>query len=321
MKAKTKIWLTVAALLILTGVIVIVVGMTMLKWNFSKLSTDKYEEKSYEITENFKGISIISNTADIKFLPSENDEIKVVSYDHKSINYSVSVDNDTLKIEVQDDKRWYEHIGFNFESSKITVYIPKDEYGSLAIESSTGDVSVPGGYTFKSVDISLSTGDAELNALARETVKIKTSTGQIRLENVCASSIDLDVSLGKIYLSNISCTGNISTVSSTGKAFFTNIACGSLDSKGDTGDISLENVIAEGKLSVERDTGDVKLEKCDAGELFVKTSTGDVTGTLLSDKVFIVDTSTGRKDVPSTVTGGVCKITTSTGDIKIRIEQ
>ena len=49
MKAKTKIWLTVAALLILTGVIVIVVGMTMLKWNFSKLSTDKYEEKSYEI--------------------------------------------------------------------------------------------------------------------------------------------------------------------------------------------------------------------------------------------------------------------------------
>ena len=45
-----------------------------------------------------------------------------------------------------------------------------------------------------------------------------------------------------------------------------------------------------------------------------------VGGTLLSDKVFITDTTTGDVDVPKTTTGGKCEITTTTGDIEIDIE-
>ena len=53
--------------------------------------------------------------------------------------------------------------------------------------------------------------------------------------------------------------------------------------------------------------------------MFVETDTGDVTGSLLSDKVFITKSDTGSIDVPKTVTGGKCEITTDTGDIKIEI--
>ena len=52
----------------------------------------------------------------------------------------------------------------------------------------------------------------------------------------------------------------------------------------------------------------------------VNTSTGDVNGTLLSEKIFITDTSTGRVSVPKTTSGGKCEITTSTGDINIGIK-
>ena len=51
----------------------------------------------------------------------------------------------------------------------------------------------------------------------------------------------------------------------------------------------------------------------------MKTDTGKVVGSLLSEKVFIAETSTGKVSVPKTTTGGKCEITTSTGDIKIEV--
>ena len=64
----------------------------------------------------------------------------------------------------------------------------------------------------------------------------------------------------------------------------------------------------------------MRFENSDAAQISVKTSTGDVTGTLLSEKVFITETSTGTIRVPKTITGGKCEITTSTGNIKIDIK-
>ena len=86
-----------------------------------------------------------------------------------------------------------------------------------------------------------------------------------------------------------------------------------------SGDISLKNVISTEKISVERSTGDVTLDRSDAAELFIMTSTGDVEGSLLTNKVFITKTDTGRIDVPNSIIGGRCEITTDTGDIKISI--
>ena len=60
-------------------------------------------------------------------------------------------------------------------------------------------------------------------------------------------------------------------------------------------------------------------DKIDAANLEINVGTGSVRGTLLSSKVFITKTSTGDENVPETTTGGVCKVTTSTGDIYIRI--
>ena len=104
---------------------------------------------------------------------------------------------------------------------------------------------------------------------------------------------------------------------STGKTALDNVTCKNLTSGGSTGDILLQKVIAADKISIQRSTGDVKLEGSDAAEIYVKTDTGDVTGSLLTDKVFVTDTDTGRVDVPKTTPGGRCEITTDTGDIRI----
>ena len=87
-----------------------------------------------------------------------------------------------------------------------------------------------------------------------------------------------------------------------------------------TGDITLKNVIATEKFSIETDTGDVRFESSDAAEIFIETDTGDIIGSLLTDKIFITHTDTGRVDVPKTVTGGRCEIITDTGDIVLKIK-
>ena len=234
-------------------------------------------------------------------------------------SFSVSVRDGILVIEFADTRKWHERIGFNFGTPKITIYLSQGEYGAFTVRASTGDVEIPKEFTFESIDISQSTGDVTNHASALEDIKIKTSTGNILTENISAGALDLSVSTGRIAVSDLTCEGEVELHVTTGKTDLSNIACKNLTSSGDTGDISLKNVIATEKFILERTTGDVLFEGCDAAELFVQTDTGHVTGSLLSDKVFIAQTDTGKVDVPKTVTGGKCEIITDTGDVKITV--
>jgi len=124
-------------------------------------------------------------------------------------------------------------------------------------------------------------------------------------------------SLGAVFASFAACSVGVDV--STGKAYLTDIACKSVISSGSTGDISLDHVIAAERFSINRSTAGIRLDSADAAEIFMETDTGDVTGTLLTDKVFITQTDTGGVDVPKTETGGRCEIITNTGNIRISV--
>ncbi|MBQ7971500.1 MAG: DUF4097 family beta strand repeat protein [Clostridia bacterium] len=320
MGKKTKIWLLAAAALVLLGGILFTVVMTVLGWDLAKLSAARYETNTTEITGNIFNISINADTADIALVYSEDGECKVECYERADEPHSVEVIDGALTVVRSEKKSFLNYIGFNFGSPKITVYLPHTDYDLLQIEASTGDIEVAKEFRLLDADISLSTGDVRFYAFVYNTLKIGGSTGDIYVEDISAGRLDLSVSTGKVTAKNVDCGGDVTVGVSTGKAYLTDIACKNLNTSGDTGDLSLSNVIATEKFSIERSTGDVKLEGCDAAELSVQTDTGDVTGSLLTSKVFITETDTGRVEVPKTVTGGKCEITTDTGDIKIEIK-
>ena len=280
MKKSTKIWLITATSLVALGCIMFSVAMTKIHWDFTKLSTVKYETNTYEVTDDFNSISMLTDTADILFVQSDDKICKVVCYEMSDMKHTTTVQNNTLTINVTDEREWYDHIGITLGSPKITVYLPKTEYDSLAIKEDTGDIEVPKDFKFGTIDIATSTGD--------------------------------------ITIAGVTCEDDIVINVSTGKTNLTDIKCKSFISAGSTGDISLKNVIATEKFSIERSTGDVKFDACDATEIWVETDTGDVTGKLLSEKIFITQTSTGDVHVPKSTNGGKCEITTSTGDIHLK---
>jgi len=323
MRTRTKVWLIIAASLVLIGCILFAGVMTTLQWDFMELATVKYETNTYEISEAFDGISMNTDTADIAFMFSDDGNCRVECHEEGNAKHSVTAEDGTLTVELIDERSVYDFIGYiglNFGSPKITVYLPKSEYTNLLINGDTSDIEIPNDFTFKDVDISLSTGDIDFCASASEKIKIKTSTGDICAENISVGSLDLTVSTGKVTVSDVNCEGNITVGVSTGKTYLTDIVCKSVMSSGNTGDIYLNNVIATETFSIERSTGDVRFDGSDATEIYVKTDTGDVTGSLLTDKVFITQTDTGDVDVPKTTTGGRCEISTDTGNIKITVK-
>lgn len=392
-----KKWFTLAGLLILLGGIVFIMTACGNNWSFKTIFSGKDEERVTDISEDFNGIDILTDTADISLLPSEDGNRKIVVNDKKNIKYNVSVENGILKINSVDERKWYERM-FTFGGASLVVYLPEGEYASLAINESTGDITVPSDFKFGNIDIRLSTGHTRLYASATESVKINGSTGGVTVENIACGSLEVKVSTGKITMNNVTCSGDITMKVSTGDAHINNINCKNLTSVGNTGDIKAENltatentsierstgcvsinnaecagslttrtstgkteifnancadlsitvstgksnisdincanfssegttgsinmvnVIANGTFDIERGTGDVTFEGCDAAEIYVTTDTGNVKGTLLSEKIFVTQTDTGKVKVPESLSGGKCKITTDTGDIKIEIE-
>ncbi len=88
-----------------------------------------------------------------------------------------------------------------------------------------------------------------------------------------------------------------------------------------SGNIWLNETAIEGQLNVKTSSGNVHFDRCDAYDIYVDTSSGDVTGTLLTGKNFKTKTSSGDVDVPPAMRGeGDCEITTSSGDIEIKVE-
>ncbi len=318
MKKTTKVWLITGVSLILIGCILFAGIMIFAKWDLSKISSVSFKENTYNVDNSFDNISLNSFTADVTFLLSDDGKCKVECYEEENITHSVEVIENTLQIKTINNKSWYDQIGFLFDTPRITVYLPKNEFKALTVKNSTGNIDIPKDLKFESADISLSTGNAKLGAAVSEQAKIKTSTGDIRIEDTTAGSLELKTSTGKVTLSNVTCREDINLKVSTGNADLTDIKCKNLNSEGTTGNLTLNKIIAQDKFTIKRSTGIVRFLDSDAAEITVKTNTGDVMGNLLTEKVFITETSTGDVNVPKTATGGKCEIKTDTGNIKIK---
>lgn len=320
MSRKTNLWLIAAAVLIVLGLILFTGTMSANHWDFSGLSTVKYVTSTHPISEEFDSIQITSDTADILFVPSEDGICTVECHEEENVQHTVSVENSALVIGIIDNRAWYNYIGISFDTPKITVYLPEAQCGALIIRESTGDIDIPKDFQFESIDISTSTGDVRCYADVSEAMAVHTDTGDIRAENASVKFVDLSVSTGHVTAKSVSCDGTFSVRVSTGRTELSDVTCKQLYSAGSTGDIRLYNVVAKESFSIERSTGDVTFDSCDAEEISVRTDTGDVRGSLLSEKIFMAQTDTGRVSVPHTTAGGVCEITTDTGNIEITIE-
>ena len=321
MKKSTKIAVIIAAALIVLGIAAAGLGFWGMGFNLRALNTEDVISTTFEITDTFHDISIETDVADLHFVASEDGMCRVECVDFANETYAVNVENGTLTV-VKYNRAWHENIGlFSIGETYVTVYLPEENYASLQIHEDTGDIEMPEEFFFERAMLNTSTGDVYWLALVTEELSITTDTGDVEVRGTSPRSLALKTDTGDISVSEVRDARQISVETDTGKVELTNAGCTSLSADSNTGNIVLKNVIAGGLFAIKSDTGDVVFDRSDAAEIFVQTNTGDVTGTLISDMVFLIETDTGDVDVPKSVTGGKCEVITNTGDIELRIEQ
>lgn len=299
MRKSTTVLLIVAICLVVTGMILFAITLGINGWDFRHLDTRIFETNTHPISTEFHSILVETDTPDIRVLPSPDRSCKVVCYETENARHTVTAENGTLTIRLVKNQKWYDYIGIQFESPKITVYLPEAVYESLSVHADTGDVEVSDDLTFEQISISVSTGDIHLEDITAKSITMTQSTGDVVARNVQCQQFHSTGSTGDLELHDLTASEIISIARSTG-------------------DVNMKASTAL-QVSIQTDTGDVRFEACDAEEIVIHTDTGDVTGTLLTPKIFQVETDTGRVDVPESGTGGKCQVKTDTGDIQVEI--
>lgn len=320
MKKSKKRALQIALLLCLTGMAIWFVCFVVAGFKLTEISTVTYETKTYEIQEEFTDIEVRTKTADVCFVPWEEEECKVVCYEEERMKHSAEVKNGTLMITVKDTTKWHDNIGVSFDKPELTIYLPETQYDSLQIRTQTGAVDVPEEFGFATGKVKTDTGEINWKASVDEGLTLETDTGDMSVDTEVLRGLTIRTSTGEIHVASAKNASRVYVQSNTGKVLLQNMTCRFIEVKTDTGEVRLEDTVAEVGCTITTETGDVIFENFDALEgLHVTTDTGDVTGTLLSEKQFLTETDTGEVSVPESVDGGLCSVTTDTGDIKLEV--
>ena len=308
--------------LIITGSVLLTAGGVIAAIGYANGQGIKTETKEYKDLEAFENFNINLGVSELEIKPSTDSTRKVIVDETKYDQHEVEVKDNTLFVKGVNKRKWYEYVftwSF-FNKIKVTVYVPEGTYNNFKVTTSTGAIVVPENYEFASFTAKSSTGSVRSKATVVNEIVVETSTGSINLEGTNAKSMSLKSSTGSINLKNLEVSETITANSGTGSTNLENVKCNDFNSNASTGTARLTNTLVTNHIEIKRSTGSVKLTDSDADSLYIKTSTGSVNLTLLSEKRFVATSSTGSIKVPSTTSGGICEIHTSTGSIRAEIK-
>ena len=313
MKPGLIVLIALGGVIVTAGTFIAIVGL-------SNRNSDSAATNTHVIEQAYGGIDFTLGTSDLDFYLSSDGSTKVVCKESEKLKNEVSVVDGVLTVKSVDSRQWYESIFSWGIERRVSVYLPSAAYGDLKIVASTGNVDIPSDFGFNTANIRVSTGSITFKSNVAETAKFVASTGSINLSDMKVTTLDVESSTGSTTVKNVDVFGKAHFEASTGSFRATDLHADTLEIKRSTGTTELTNVLVDNNLTIKASTGDVTFRDCDADTLDIETSTGDVRGTLLTDKIFSVKTDTGHVSVPTSTTGGLCKIKTNTGDIEISIK-
>lgn len=355
MKTAKKISILLAVGLIVGGLAVSLAAFVMMRGDITKMNSMTFTKNTYTVKDNFENIHIEAAEADVRFALSETGECYVDCIEGEKIYHTVEVKDDTLTILRVDNRKWYEYIGVYWGRMEITLHLPQTEYEKLYIRTLSGDIEITDQYRFHDAEVYDTSGNIHFSADVKNELNAKTvsgiltvrgvkpnritagsTSGDVTLFSIAAESLSVNATSGNLFLTDVLC-GELTTGNTSGDTVLTNVNAGSMKSESVSGEIKLtqcdgktlktrttsgDTVLSDvnaGSMEGSSVSGEIELTQCDAETLKFKTSSGDVFGTLLSDKIFATNTSSGSIHVPNTTTGGICEITTVSGDVRITI--
>lgn len=321
MKKSKKILITVAVILVAVGMICGFCGIYSLGFNFNEISTSDFVTHTYTVEDDFTNIVIEDAESNINFYKSNDDKCRVLCDEREKVTHTVVNENNTLTVRVKDERNWFEriNIGFFIADMRVSVYLPKNKYDSLNAASMSGDIDVANEFTFDNAKVGSISGDVSVKADVKQELNISSTSGDVYAENLNLKKFNAESTSGDVIINNISATECINASSVSGEIDLSNVKGKEIFANTISGGVMLADTVASQKLKANSTSGEIDLKRCDAKNIVLDTVSGEISGTLLSNKQFITETTSGTVNVPQCVSNEECRITTVSGDIYIKI--
>lgn len=317
-----KIAIIIACVMTGVGILILLAAVIGINFDFTRLNTVKTERVSYTIEEDFDSIEINCADSDVRFVKSTDGKCRVECIQEENIIHTAEVMNGVLTISQGDERNTRDHfiIIFDFAETGVTVYLPEEEYESLYVKTLSGDIAISEGFSFSDAEVSTESGDVMCLAKANGKLTIESKSGDAELMNSSAEEILVKSLSGDVMIYSANADSKLTAEALSGDVEVRDANADNLSASSTSGDIELLRVSAV-EFNAVTTSGDIEFSRCDADDIRMKSTSGDITGSLLSEKMFSVHTTSGHVNVPDDGGSGKCEISTTSGNVNMRIDK
>ena len=256
--------------------------------------------KNYPVSGSFSSISVTEYYADVQLRASRDGSVSVTTRDTQDVTHTVQVVNGTLTISRPEPNLGQRIFHDDDDDPTVIVYLPAGDYGSLTVNTTSGDVESSGQLNFATANLTTTSGDIEIAGSVTQSLVCNSTSGDVDISSPAAGAVQVNTTSGDVELTGVSAQ--------------------SLSIHTNTGDADLERTVAAGAIEISTTTGDIELERSDAASLTLSTTSGDVEGSLLTGKTFSASSTSGRVSVPASTPGaGACNVSTTSGSIRLTV--
>lgn len=144
MNQSRKILMLAAILIVVVGAVMVIGAMALGKTNLKEVAGLSYTMKTFEIQDQFTGISVEDTECRVRILHTEDDGCTVICSEKEdgSVYHTVMVTDGVLMIQRHDERQWFQRIGIFLDVETVDIYLPEKEYGQLVAHSVAGSIQV-----------------------------------------------------------------------------------------------------------------------------------------------------------------------------------
>lgn len=264
---KNKILLGIAAVMIVSGIVLLNVNSRMYggEWYDVSYSTDDTRAETVTVDDSFDSIEIVSDSRDVYVEHSEDGNCTVTAPQGGNIKTKCEIEADAhtgekkLVVFIEDQSKWYEHITVSTvaaSNTDIIVRLPENEYRSLSIVNGSGSSKVEEGFRFENAEVTNASGSIEFYADVKDSLTLVSVSGSVNAEDCRCDTVNVSVTSGSIELSDI--------------------VCRSLEISSISGSVAVEDSSANATV-INAVSGSIRLDDFETDSLSVDTVSGSVT--------------------------------------------
>lgn len=285
MKPTKKKVIRLAAACVAAGLLICLIALAALDFNYFELATMEPVTNTYAVTEHFTDIVVRGAECDVRLLPSEDGACTVLCNETDRITHHVAVENRTLVIHRTDNRKWYEHIGFMWQywgPIEVIVYLPDRAYETLELRTASGDIDVPDDFSFARADADTSSGSIHWTAEVRGNLSLRSVSGGIAAGGTGAETLSLHSTSGNIAVDSVKVNGAFSCQTVSGRLKINDMTCQSATVYATSGDVTVDALKADTEFSCKTISGKQDISRVACQSAVINATSGSVT---LSDLI------------------------------------